>query len=135
MGERGIVTRITVTNDTKGPDQSHVTSELRRPLQASPTSFSLHHGDNRPLAQQWTPSWTMSLTPPPLLPPYNNALATSRHPWCDRQQARHSRQQARQGQQARQVTIRLAEGQQALMETMGSGEDVMDLAVDTKAGV
>ena len=44
----------TVTNDTKGPDKSHAISEARRALQASSTSFSLHHVDNRPLAQQWT---------------------------------------------------------------------------------
>ena len=122
---------LTVTNDTKGPDNSHAISKARRPLQASPTSFNLHHVDNRPLAQQWTLSWTMSTTPPPLSPPYNNALPTSRHPRRDKQQARHSRQQAHQGQQARQTTIRLAGEQQGSTETTSSGGDVMELATDT----
>ena len=126
-----VQSRIGVTNDTKGPDKSHAISEARRALQALPTSFSLHHVDNRPLAQQWTLSWTMSTTPPPLSPSFNNASSTSRHPRRSKQQARHDRQQAHQGQQARQTTIRLAEEQQGSTETMSSGEDVMELVTDT----
>ena len=77
-----------------------------RLLQVLPTSFSLYHVDNRPLAQQWALSWTMSSTLPPLSPPYNNALSTPWQPRHNRQQARHSRHQAQQRQQARQVTIK-----------------------------
>ena len=114
-------------------DQTRATrsAKLAEVLQALPTSFSLHHVDNRPFAQQWTLSWPMSTTPPPLPPSSNNASSTSRHPRRNKQQARHDRQQAHQGQQARQTTIRLAEEQQGSTETMSSGEDVMELATDT----
>ena len=50
MGE-ALEDSVPVTNDTKVPDNSHAISEPRRPLQASPTSFNLHHVDNRPLVQ------------------------------------------------------------------------------------